>query len=101
MKIKILKCAVLSAIILASASSAANAYDFNEKVYGKVQFNFGYSLQGYSGDIKDHINEVEAMNNLAYSFGGPKIKTNKHLGHLEHHTHSSPLDPTLQLLNTG
>ena len=78
MKIKFLKCAVLSAIILASANSAANAYDFNEKVYGKVQFNFGYSLQGYSGDIKDHINEVEAMNNLAYSFGGPKIKTNKH-----------------------
>ena len=61
MKSKVLKGAVLSATILASASSAANAYNFNDKIYGKAQFNVGYSLQGYSGDVKDSIDLSDEM----------------------------------------
>ena len=53
MKSKVLKGAVLSATILASASSAANAYNFNDKIYGKAVGKIGLSAQTYTGDLKD------------------------------------------------
>lgn len=57
MKSKVLKGAVLSATILASASSAANAYNFNDKIYGKAVGKIGISAQTYTGDIKDIVDQ--------------------------------------------
>ena len=53
MKSKVLKGAVLSATILASASSVANAYNFNDKIYGKAVGKISVSAQTYTGDLKD------------------------------------------------
>lgn len=53
MKSKVLKGAVLSTAILASANSVANAYNFNDKIYGKAVGKIGVSAQTYTGDLKD------------------------------------------------
>ena len=42
---------LLASVISIPATLSANAYDFNDKIYGKANFKIGYSLEKVRGDV--------------------------------------------------
>ena len=56
-----MKKVLLSTLAVASsvAVNSANAYDFNKDVYGHAYGKIGYTFQGYTGVMKDAIDESE------------------------------------------
>ena len=51
-----MKKVVLSSVALAAlATGSANAYDFNDKIYGKAHVDVGYSVQFFLNSLKDEI----------------------------------------------
>ena len=54
---------LLASVITIPATLSANAYDFNDKIYGKANLSIGYSFQEYNSKDIENVNGGDEFTN--------------------------------------